>query len=98
MSDSWSFGYTDPFGNENYAVDVIYGEETTFALAVKGLYESVLFEASRAESYMDDHYAQVLADISGTMDDPGIMDDSDQWEDMSFHDEIGEIEYWVVQN
>lgn len=98
MSESWSFGYSDPFGSEECSLDVIWGEETTFALAVKALYDNVLAEAAKSESYQDDHFAQVLDDISGIMCDPGIMDDPDQWEDMSFHDELGEIEYFVVQN
>ena len=43
------------------------------------------------------HFERILADISDIKDDPGIMDDPDQWEDMEFTDDKGEITYYVIE-
>lgn len=92
----WSFGYTDPFV-ENGPKDEFWGESPSFVTAVSELYDNVLKLASEAESYMDDHFAEVLADISDIMCDPAYREDPDQWEDMEFTDHIGEIVYYVME-
>jgi hypothetical protein len=98
MSDSWSFGYSD-YICEDGLVDVHLGTASTFAEAVSELYDNVEKMAADAESYQSEHFVQVLADIRLIKDDLfGIWADPDQWEDMTFHDEIGEIEYYVVQD
>lgn len=93
----WSFGYTDYIG-ENHPIDVMWGESSRFTDAVTELFDNVTELAAKCDSYQDDHYAAVLSDISDIMLDPAYREDPDQWEDMAFHDEMGEIEYYVTQS
>lgn len=98
----WSFGYTTWVAEDTYPDapyvqnDVFWGNASTFADAVRELYDNVLKLAAECEEYQNAHYEQVMEDISETMNNSDIMDDPDQWEDMEFTDNIGEITYYVT--
>lgn len=98
----WSFGYTNPLSShqDDTDGDVLFGEENTFSEAIRQLHENVLFEVKSAEEYEIMAYEQLLIDISDIMDDPGIMDDPDQWEDQTFTFQIGDfsVDYWIVES
>lgn len=92
----WSFGYTDTIG-DNGPVETVWGEETTFSAAIRQLRENVLFEAKEADESESEAYEVLIADISDIADDPGIMDDPDQWEEEDFFLQNNSLRsYWVV--
>lgn len=96
----WSFGYTDPFVPDG-PEDVVKGDSTTFTEAVAGLYDFVeneLVHAEMDDKWNIDHFEQVLGEIRTIRDDEVFWSDPDQWEDMSFTDEIGEIEYFITES
>ena len=92
----WSFGYSDYISGED-TIDVFWGESASFVDALSELYDNVEKEANDAEEYEMAHYVQVLADISDIKNDPSFSEDPDQWEDMEFTDDIGEIIYYVME-
>lgn len=95
----WTFGYTDPFAPDG-PEDVILGDCSTFTEAIDLLSDFVEKELANAEmgdTHNVDHFDHVLGEIRMVKDDPGIRYDPDQWEDLAFTDDIGEIEYFVVE-
>lgn len=99
----WTYGYVEwecdaESVNEKdptlHPVDVILGECVTFSQAVTELLKWVQNEMNEAEEYEMDNWSILEAGIRDIHDDPGIMDDPDQWEDASFYDQYG-TEFYV---
>lgn len=101
----WVFGYTEwdcDEGSENekdptlHPIDVTLGEERTFAQAVTGLLKWCQNQANEAEEYEMENWSVLEADIRDIHDDPGIMGDADQWEDLTFTDQYG-TEFYIQE-
>ena len=91
---SWNVGFT--YDGEE---ETILEEEVSFKKGINVLYRYVGNLLKRNENNEDvdlDAYEVLLADISDIKDDPGIMDDSDQWEDEDFYGPG--ITLWLVEN
>jgi len=93
----WEYGYTDPFSAENDTIEVFWGEASSFVTALGELCENVEKMLNDAEPYQISHYEQVLAEIRTILSDPAYAEDPDQWEDMEFTDDIGEIVYYLIE-
>jgi hypothetical protein len=91
---SWSVGYTKD-GAEPVVLDdnVQFGEG--MHLLVEGARKAI-YEAEQSESNDMYQLEMMLAVILDINNDPGIMDDLDQWEDMDFFGP--EVTYWIVEN
>jgi hypothetical protein len=93
----WSLGYTDHFADEG-PEDVHMGDCSTFALAIRELYDNVQKMAVDADEYEQSYYEVILADILDIMNDPGITYNPDQWEDLEFYVLDGAITFFVVES
>jgi len=101
----WTYGYTewdltdkmdtsaDPCMSP---IEVILGEERTFAQAITNLLKWVQNEMNEAEEYEMDNWSALEADIRDIHDDPGIMNDPDQWEDTTFNDSY-DTEFFIQE-
>lgn len=101
----WAFGYTEwdcDEGSENekdpslHPIDVVLGECVTFSQAVSELLKYVQNQLNEAELYQMECWQLLESDIRDIHDDPGIMNDSDQWEDQTFYDIYG-TEFYVQE-
>lgn len=91
---SWNVGFT--YDGEE---DTVLKEDVTFESGVNVLYRYVGNLLKRNENNEDvdlDAYEAVGGEISDIKDDPGIMDDPDQWEEMEFYGPS--ITLWIVEN
>lgn len=93
----WSFGYDDPFAGDS-TQSVYLGSASTFPAAVDELLSNVEKMASDAEKYEESIYEEIISSIRTIADDPAYREDPDQWEDMDFFDESGNINLWVVED
>lgn len=98
----WSFGYTEWEPADSSAdpimrpIEVNLGDDRSFAVALSELLKHVQNEANEAEEAELSEWSVLIADIRDIHDDPGIMGDSDMWEDETFYGPKG-VEYWVVE-
>lgn len=98
----WEFGYTEwiPEDSSKNGDDdpvapktTVWGECSTFSEAIDMLYGYVADMVKKGNSEFSDD----LFDIRVIMDDPGIRNDPDQWEDIDFYGNEHK-EFFVTQN
>lgn len=92
----WSAGFTS---NEPETVDTItFVEDETFRYALRFLRKHVMtiLENMDESDNLREEYEVCLADINDIYNDPGIMTDPDQWEDLDFYVENGH--FYVFEN
>lgn len=88
----WSAGFTYqlPEGSK----DVVLGDFTTFTSAIRALHTYAVKMQEGGEEC-----ETLIADIDDIRKDPGIMDDSDQWEDMDFPtDREDNLNLWIFED
>lgn len=94
----WAYGYTNPF-TESVPEDVVLGKAETFRYALAELADFVEIElvgAQQSDWWNFDHFAEVLRQI-GLFVEKGNARGKDALQvDTYFTDEIGEIQYFVI--
>lgn len=94
MARTWSVGVEWNNGKES----TIFGDDVTFRKGMHILAEMVQKELTIVEgTELQNPYETLLADIKDIKDDPGIMEDSDMWEDETFYGPDDQ-EWFIVEN
>jgi hypothetical protein len=69
-------------------IPALIAEDVTFGEGMRKLLETAKFNLEHDESRMDDEtheeYNTLIEEISEIVDDPGIMEDPDHWQDFDF--------------
>lgn len=89
---SWNVGFTPDDGK-----DTVLGEDVSYrkGMAILMQYAQENLEKSCIISEVCS-WELLVADIKDLLDDPGIMDDPDSWEDEDFYGPA--ITIWIVEN
>jgi hypothetical protein len=81
---TWEIGVLYP----DLDYPTLIGEDMTFQNGMHKLLETAKFNLEHDKSIMDDEtheeYDTLIDEISEIVDDPGFMEDPDQWEDFEF--------------